>query len=130
MRTILALAMIAVLGGFGVALANDQGRNDERAAQARAISADDMKAKADKLGYDVEHLKKDDDHYHAHLIDRETGAGVEAAFDKKTGELVSVQLARDKQEAGERDEARERDDSREHKDEHRESHEHQERDRD
>jgi hypothetical protein len=124
MRTILALAMIAVLGGFGVALANDQGRNDERAAQARAISADDMKAKADKLGYDVEHLKKDDDHYHAHLIDRETGAGVEAAFDKKTGELVSAQLAREDRETGERDE------SREHKDEHRESGEHQEQDRD
>ena len=124
MRTIFALAMIAVLGGFGVALANDQGRNDDGAAQARAVSADDMKARADKMGYDVEHMKKDDEHYHARLIDRESGAGVTAAFDKDTGELVEAKLARENHEANDSDE------SREHKDGHRESGEHRERDRD
>ena len=90
MRTLFALAMIAVLGGFGVAFASDHGRSDERAAQGRSLSADDMKAKADKMGYDVEHLKKDDEHYHARLIDRESGAGVTAAFDKETGELINA----------------------------------------
>jgi len=124
MRTLFALAMIAVLGGFGVAFASDHGRSDERAAQGRSLSADDMKAKADKMGYDVEHLKKDDEHYHARLIDRESGAGVTAAFDKETGELVDAKLARDDQGAGVREE------SREHRDGHRESGEHQERDRD
>ena len=83
-----------------------------------------MKAKADKMGYDVEHMKKDDEHYHARLIDRESGAGVTAAFDKESGELVEAKLARDDQGAGEHKE------SREHKNEHRESGEHQKRDRD
>jgi Peptidase propeptide and YPEB domain len=79
MQTILALAMIAVFGGIGAALANDQGRNDDRAAQARAISADDMKAKSDNLGYDVEHMKKDDEYYHADLIDRARAASAPQA---------------------------------------------------
>ena len=124
MRTLFALAMIAVLGGFGTALASDQGRDEVSGTKARAVSADDMKAKADKMGYDVEHMRKDDEHYHARLIDRESGAGVTAAFDKKTGELVDAKLARGDHDAGEGDETRE------HKDGHRESRDHQERDRD
>jgi hypothetical protein len=124
MRTLFALAMIAVLGGFGTALASDQERNEAGATKARAVSADDRKAKADKMGYDVEHMKKDDEHYHARLIDRESGAGVTAAFDKESGELVEAKLARDDQGAGEHKE------SREHKNEHRESGDHQKRDRD
>jgi hypothetical protein len=127
MRKISALAMIALLGGFGAALANDQTPADAPAAQERPMSADAVKEKADAMGYDVEHLKTDGDRYKARLRDRESGAGVKAAFDKETGELTGAKLARGEHERGERKEARERKESREHRDEHRESREHERR---
>jgi hypothetical protein len=132
MRIISALAMVAVLGGLGTAFANDHVRNDERAAPA--ISTKAMKAQIGAMGYDVVRLKQDDGMYKARIVEHESGAGVKAAFDKQSGELIGAKLARDNHEAGEREhEAGERKESREQESRaergsHRESHERSDRD--
>jgi hypothetical protein len=132
MRIISVLAMVAVVGGLGTAFANDRTLDQERAAPA--ISTEAMKAQIDAMGYDVARLKQNDDKYKVRLIDRESGAGVKAAFDKETGELVGAKLARDDHEAGEREhESGERKETREHesradRDSRHESGEHKDRD--
>ena len=104
MRTILALATLAVVGLAGAAYATDQARDN---ATERTIPADQMKATIGKLGYDVDRMKKDDGAYKARLIDRDSGGMVKAAFDDKTGALMHAKLARGEHEAEEREEARE-----------------------
>ncbi|MEJ2378631.1 MAG: PepSY domain-containing protein, partial [Pseudolabrys sp.] len=63
MRIILALATVAAIGVAGAAYATDQNRDN---AQGDAVTADQMKTKIDKIGYDVLHMKKDDMAYKAH----------------------------------------------------------------
>jgi hypothetical protein len=104
MRTILALAAVAVVGFTGAAYATDQARDK---TQDRVITADQMKATIDQLGYDVDRMKMDDGAYKARLIDRDSGGTVNAAFNAKTGALMRAKLARDEHEADEREETRE-----------------------
>ena len=104
MRKILAFAAVAIIGLAGAAYAADQAQDK---TTKPAISTEQMKAQIDKLGYDVQHLKRGDGAYKMHLIDRETGGRVEARFDGKTGELVRARLARAEHEADARDETAE-----------------------
>ena len=88
MRKIPGLAAIAVLAGaISPAFADvkhDCGRTD----QATAISADTMKTRIDRLGYDVRRLDTDDGCFKAYIVDRESGGAVKATFSATTGELV------------------------------------------
>jgi opacity protein-like surface antigen len=104
MRTILALAAVAVIGVAGAAYATDQAREK---TQERVITADQMKFKIGQLGYDVDRIKEDDAAYKARLIDRDSGGRVNATFDAKTGALMHAKLAREEHEAEEREETRE-----------------------
>jgi hypothetical protein len=104
MRTILALAAVAVIGVAGAAYATDQAREK---TQERVITADQMKVKIGQLGYDVDRIKEDDAAYKARLIDRDSGGRVNATFDAKTGALMHAKLAREEHEAEEREETRE-----------------------
>jgi hypothetical protein len=104
MRTILALAAVAAVTAAGAAYATDRTADK---MQDRAISAEQLKAKIDSMGYDVDRLKKDDGAYKARLADRDSGGKVKARFDGKTGELKRAKLAREEHEADERDEGRE-----------------------
>ncbi len=56
MQYILALTMIAILGGANSAAAENRVGNDEHSAQGRSISAD--VAELEKSGYDVGRLGK------------------------------------------------------------------------
>jgi hypothetical protein len=92
MRRILTMAVIATLGGtLGAALADEGGSAGE--VRGQAISLDAMKQRIDVLGYDVRRLKVDDRVFKAQIIDRESGGGVKAIFDRTTGELVRARLA-------------------------------------
>jgi len=99
MRTILALATLAVIGMAGAGYASDRAADN---AGGSVITAEQIKTKVDQLGYDVEHMKKDDDAYKARLIDRDSGGTVKARFDGKTGELMHARLARGGHDADER----------------------------
>lgn len=131
MRYIFALAMIAGLGASGVALADNDGRGRATGAQERAMSAADMTAKFDELGYDIRRLTSDDAHYKAYMVDRESGGAVKVKLDKASGELIGAKLAQDDREARDRKATREHRETREHEsardhddmDEHRESRE-------
>jgi hypothetical protein len=107
MRYVVALAMAAAIGGAGVAVASDHEHETASRSQERVISADVMKARIDKLGYDIRRTKKDDDQYRAHLIDRDSGGAVKATFDGKTGELIRAQMAEEKHDSRKDGEPRE-----------------------
>lgn len=104
MRTILALAAVTAIGVTGTAYATDQ---TQEKTQERVITADQMKAAIDRLGYDVDRMKNDNGTYKALLTDRDSGGKVKAAFDAETGVLVYARLAREEHEAEERMETRE-----------------------
>jgi hypothetical protein len=107
MRTILALAAVAAIGAAGAAYATDRTTDKTNKLQDRAISAEQMKAKVDSLGYDVDRMKKDNGAYKARLTDRDSGGKVNVRFDGKTGALTGAKLAREEHERGEREAARE-----------------------
>lgn len=104
MRTILALAALVAVTAAGAAYATDRTADK---VQDRVISAEQMKARIDSLGYDVDRIEKDDGAYKARLTDRDSGGKVKARFDPKTGELKRAKLAREEHEADGREEARE-----------------------
>jgi hypothetical protein len=110
---ILALAMIAGLGVSGVALADNQPAADAAGAQARAVSAADMKTRLDQLGYDIRHLRTGELRYEAAMVDRASGGAVRATFDRTSGELIAAKLAGDDREARERKQARDGKETRE-----------------
>ena len=94
MRTILILATLATLGAaIAPAAADDVERGCRQGAQAGPISADDMKTRIDKLGYDVRRFKNDDGCFKTTLIERNSGGAVRATFNAATGELVRAGLA-------------------------------------
>jgi hypothetical protein len=94
MRKILILATLATLGAATTpAAADDVGRGCRQGAQANPISADDMKARIDKLGYDVGRFKNDDGCFKTTLIERNSSGAVRATFNAATGELVRASLA-------------------------------------
>jgi hypothetical protein len=94
MRNILILATLATLGAaITPAVADDLERGCRQGAQANPISADDLKARIDKLGYDVRRLKNDDGCFKTTLIERNSGGAVRATFNAATGELVRASLA-------------------------------------
>ncbi len=108
MRFIIPLLVITGLGASGAALAEIPARDLKADAQPRAFTAADLRARFEKLGYDVRRLKAEDRHYEAYMIDRASGGAVEATFDKTSGELVGAKLAQEGHEAREHEEARER----------------------
>jgi hypothetical protein len=94
MRKILILATLATFGAATIAAAADDAeRGCRQGAQADPISANDMKARIDKLGYDVRRLKSDDGCFKTTLIERNSGGAVRATFNAATGELVRAGLA-------------------------------------
>jgi hypothetical protein len=105
MRTFLTLVTVTAIGIAGAAYATDRAENN---ATDRVITANQMKAIIAKLGYDVDHLKKDDGVYRTRIIDRDSGGKVVAHFDGKTGELVRARLAHSEHEVDEHDETDER----------------------
>ncbi len=94
MRKFVILATLATLGATIVSAA---AANAERACrqsrETKAIAADDMKARIDKLGYDVRRLKSDDGCFRTTIVDRNSGGAVRALFNAATGELVRASLA-------------------------------------
>jgi len=92
MRTLLTLATIAITGVAGAAYASDHAQDNTKAG--RAISAEQMKAGMEQLGYDVQRMERDDGAYELYLVDRDSGGKVKAHFDIKTGELTRAKLAR------------------------------------
>ncbi len=107
MRFVIPFAVVLGLGASGIALAESPARAHKTDVQERAISAADLKAKVDKLGYDVRRLTEEEHYFEAHIVDRASGGAVEARFDK-SGELVRAKLAQDDREARERNEGRDR----------------------
>jgi Peptidase propeptide and YPEB domain len=92
MRKTLILATLATLVAATIpAAADDQERG--QSAQANPVSADEMKARIDKLGYDVRRLKSDDGYFKTIIVDRNSGGAVRATFNAATGELVRARLA-------------------------------------
>jgi hypothetical protein len=116
MRTKLVLAAFVVIGAAGAAYATDQARDEARKNPiAHAVPADQMKANIDRLGYDVDYMKKHDGVYNVRLTDRASGGKVSAAFDANTGELMQAKLVREEVSPKRPDEARDRKESRAHK---------------
>lgn len=113
MRTKLVLAAFVVIGAAGAAYATDQARDEARKNQiVHAVPADQMKANIDRLGYDIDYMKKDDGAYKMRLTDRASGGKVSAAFNANTGELMQAKLAREEVSPKRRDEARDQKKSR------------------
>jgi Peptidase propeptide and YPEB domain len=100
MRTLLTLAAIAITGVAGAAYASDQAQDNKA---GRAISAEQMKAGMEQLGYDVQRMERDDGAYELYLVDRDSGGKVTAHFDIKTGELTRAKLAHVDREMDEHD---------------------------
>jgi hypothetical protein len=118
MRTKVVLAALVVISLAGAAYATDQARDEARKNQiVHAVPADQMKANIDRLGYDVDYMKKNDGAYNVQLTDRASGGKVSAAFDANTGELMQAKLAREEVSSKRRDEARDRKEGRAHKEE-------------
>jgi hypothetical protein len=137
MRYILALAMLVGIGGSAIALTDDQGTSSAVDSQRRSVSATEITAKLDKLGYDVRRLKTGRDHYKAYMVERASGGAVEATFSKASGDLLGAKLAegerqaREPEEIRDRKETQERRDSREqHERKHQESREQESQDKD
>ncbi len=105
MRFVIPFAVVIGLGASGIALAESPARLHKTDAQERAKSEADLRAKIDRLGYDVRRLTEEERHFEAHIVDRASGGAVVATFDK-SGELVRARLARVDREARERDESR------------------------
>jgi hypothetical protein len=130
MQYIFTLTMIAGLSASGIALADNREGGREAVAQERIMSAAELTTTIERLGYEVRHLKADDEHFDAHLIDRTSGGAVEAKFNTSSGDLIGARLAHDDREVRERKEERERRETREHEElrdykdakKHRESH--------
>jgi hypothetical protein len=106
MRFVIPLAVIAGLGAAGIASAETSAIEPRVNAQARAISPADLRAKLEKLGYDVHRVKAGEQHYEADLVERTSGGAVRAMFDKSSGELVGAKLAQDDDQARDRKETR------------------------
>jgi hypothetical protein len=108
MRYILALAMLASIGGSAIALTDDQGTSSAVNSQRRSVSATEITAKLDKLGYDVRRLKTGKNHYEAYMVERASGGAVKATFSKASGDLLGAKLAENEYKAREREEVRDR----------------------
>lgn len=106
MRFVIPLAIIIGLTASGIALAEGLARDGKGDAQTRAVAEVDLRAKIDKLGYDVRRLREEGRHFEAQIVDRASGGAVEATFDK-SGELVRAKLAEDSGEGCEGNESRE-----------------------
>jgi hypothetical protein len=63
--------------------------SDKGVGTAEAISRS-----INQLGYDLRRLKAEHGMYEARLVDRESGGGVKAHFDGKSGELLRAELIR------------------------------------
>lgn len=93
MRKIIIITTLATLAGLtGAAMAHEEMRGKRDVRQEQRISPDEIKAKLDKLGYDVRQLEQEHGRYEVHAIDRQSGRAVEARFDAGTGELVRAKL--------------------------------------
>jgi hypothetical protein len=93
MRKIMLIAgAVAIAGLTGAAVAHEEMRARREVSQEQRISPDEMKAKLDKLGYEVRWLEQEHDKYEVHAIDRQSGRAVEAKFNAKTGELIRAKL--------------------------------------
>jgi hypothetical protein len=90
MRKILILATLATLASATIPAAAD---NVGRRGQADLISADEMKARIDKLGYDVRRIKSDNGYFKTIIVERNSGGAVRAIFNAVTGEFVRASLA-------------------------------------
>lgn len=94
MRMMLILATLGILGAaINAAAADDVERGCRQGPQASAISADEMKARIDKLGYDIRRLTSDDGCFKTDIVERNSGGVVRATFNATTGELVRARLA-------------------------------------
>ena len=93
MRKILILATLATLGAVTIPAAAENLNGRGQGPQANPISADEMKARIDKLGYDVRRLKSDDGYFKTIIAERNSGGAVRASFNAATGELVRANLA-------------------------------------
>ncbi|MGD9668870.1 MAG: PepSY domain-containing protein [Hyphomicrobiaceae bacterium] len=102
MRTLLTLATIAITGLAGAAYAGDQAKDNTKAS--RTISAEQMKAGMEQLGYDVQRMERDDGAYELYLVDRDSGGKVKAHFDITTGEMTRAKLAHVDRKTGEHEE--------------------------
>ena len=122
MRYILALAMLVGIGGSAIALTDDQGTSSAVNSQRRSVSATEITAKLDKLGYDVRRLKTGKNHYEAYMVERASGGAVKATFSKASGDLLGAKLAENEYKAREREEVRDRKETQERRDS-REQHE-------
>jgi hypothetical protein len=86
-------AAVAIAGLTGAAVADEEARAKRNVPQAQRISVDEMKARLDKLGYDIRRLEQDHNRYEIYAIDRGSGGAIEAKFDAVTGELIRAKLA-------------------------------------
>ncbi len=55
------------------------------------MTTDAMTRKVNDIGYDVRRLEAKQGRYEAHLVDRESGGGVKAHFDGRSGELLRAE---------------------------------------
>jgi hypothetical protein len=94
MRTQFILAALAGLAITGAALADDHAKDRRHENALTSISAETMRQKIDGLGYDVRRLKSEHGRFEAHIVDRQSGGGVEAVFSAGTGELLRAKLSR------------------------------------
>lgn len=93
MRHIFALSIIVGFGATGVAVADNL--QSDIGVKEQVIAPADIKARIDKLGYDVHRFRAGNGNYKAYIVDRQRGGVVKVKFDKATGNLVRAKLAHD-----------------------------------
>jgi hypothetical protein len=93
-KVIIIVAVAAVAGLTGAAIAHEEAQTKRDAPRVQGISPEEMKAKVDKLGYDLRRLEQEQGRYEVHAIDRQSGGAVEAKFDAQNGDLIRAKLDR------------------------------------
>jgi len=87
MRKIVGFGLLAGLALVTPALADSSTEKAPTGAPVTLVATN-----VDRMGYDVQSVRKRNGLYHANLLDRDTGKVVHAEFGVADGELISAQL--------------------------------------
>jgi len=98
MRKIVGFGLLAGLALVTPALA---GSSTEKAPTGAPLTL--VATNVDRMGYDVQSVRKRNGLYHANLLDRDTGKVVHAEFRTEDGELISARLLANDEERHDKD---------------------------
>ncbi len=94
-KSMMLATAAAILGLTGAVIAHEDnaGWKSWEATHQQRITPEEMKSKLNDLGYYVRRLETEHDRFEAYLIERKSGGGVIATFNRQAGQLIKARLS-------------------------------------